>query len=251
VASALAESLKNRLFRAENHPFRALEEAVGAYIRPDSWMLEAGCGRSSALIARFGGKIAGAVGLDLSDLPRARTNGSVHYIQNDLAHIGLRAESIDLVVSRSVVEHLPDPAAAYREVVRVLKPGGHFVFLTPNLWDYASLISKAIPNRYHAAIVARTEGRSEEDTFPVHYRSNTVRDIRRLAARSGLELVSAEYLGQYPCYLKFNAVLFLIGSAYEKLIEKVTPLRFLRGWLLVDLTKPKREAAPCAESPVS
>ena len=47
--------------------------------------------------------------------------------------------------------------------------------------------------------------------------------------------------------LKFNAILFLLGSLYEKLISKVDALKFLRGWILADLQKPSASGnAPAA-----
>src|SRR2546430_1785448 len=42
-------------------------------------------------------------------------------------------ESLDLIVCLWVLEHLQGPAATLREVHRVLKPHGHFVFVTPNM----------------------------------------------------------------------------------------------------------------------
>jgi ubiquinone/menaquinone biosynthesis C-methylase UbiE len=40
-------------------------------------------------------------------------------------------ESIDLVLSSDVLEHVPDPYAAHAEVRRVLRPGGRHVFTVP------------------------------------------------------------------------------------------------------------------------
>jgi hypothetical protein len=39
----------------------------------------------------------------------------------------------------------------------------------------------------------------------------------------------------------FNGALFLLGTAYEKLISRFEALHFLRGWILVVL---KKQAAP-------
>ena len=36
--------------------------------------------------------------------------------------------SMDLVVGHAVLHHIPDVELAFREVLRVLKPGGRFVF---------------------------------------------------------------------------------------------------------------------------
>jgi SAM-dependent methyltransferase len=40
----------------------------------------------------------------------------------------------DTVVSTELLEHVPDPLRAMREMNRVLKPGGHLVLTTPMYW---------------------------------------------------------------------------------------------------------------------
>jgi hypothetical protein len=123
----------------------------------------------------------------------------------------------------------------------VLKPGGHFIFLTANLWDYASLIASIVPNRFHPWIVSKTEGREEKDVFPIAYRTNTRRAVERWSRRSGFEVVSFRYVGQYPSYFMFNGLLFLLATGYEKVISSVSALNFLQGWIFVTLRKPERD----------
>ena len=43
-------------------------------------------------------------------------------------------ESFDLVIAEHVLEHLPRPARAARNVLRMLRPGGHFLVVTPFLY---------------------------------------------------------------------------------------------------------------------
>ena len=46
----------------------------------------------------------------------------------DAERIPYDDETFDLVVGHAVLHHIPDVPAAFREVLRVLKPGGRFVF---------------------------------------------------------------------------------------------------------------------------
>jgi SAM-dependent methyltransferase len=158
--------------------------------------------------------------------------------KGDLGKMNVESGSVDVVMSRSVMEHVADPLNVYGEIHRVLKPGGHFVFLTPNLWDYASLIAKCVPNRLHPGIVARVEGRAEEDVFPVCYLTNTRGSVQKWAGRTGFAIESFRYLGQYPGYFMFNGFLFLLATGYEKVISRFDALAFLRGWILVVMRKP-------------
>lgn len=42
--------------------------------------------------------------------------------------------SFDTILSHEVIEHVQDDVASAREMVRVLKPGGHIVMFAPNRW---------------------------------------------------------------------------------------------------------------------
>jgi SAM-dependent methyltransferase len=49
----------------------------------------------------------------------------------DVQRLTYPDESFDLCTSTEVLEHVPDDAAAFRELRRVLKPGGALVFIVP------------------------------------------------------------------------------------------------------------------------
>ena len=55
---------------------------------------------------------------------------SVDYICTDALNTGLEEESYDVIVNFDFLEHVDNPAAAVAEASRLLKPGGHFYFLT-------------------------------------------------------------------------------------------------------------------------
>jgi SAM-dependent methyltransferase len=232
-----SERLLKRYFRPEDHPYNILEREVARRLKSDATLLDAGCGRSAPVLRSFKGKAGRLIGVDLVDFSEEARNGGLELVRGDLTQIHVETGSVDGIVSRSVMEHLQDPLATYREFSRLLKPGGWVIFLTPNLWDYASLLAALIPNRFHAMVVAKTEGRAELDTFPTHYRSNTPTAVSRLAKASGFRVESCEHLAQYPNYLMFSAPLFLMGTAYAKLISRFEMFRYLRGWLLVTMFK--------------
>jgi SAM-dependent methyltransferase len=235
--TALADKIQMRLFPGAEHPYRQYERRIAALIGEDFTIMDAGCGYTAPLLAVFRGKAKRLVGVDRVNFAKGEKVAGLELHNNDLAKIDLESASVDLVISRSVLEHIKDIEPVYREIHRVLKPGGHFLFLVPNFTDYVSLISWMVPNKLHGWIVSKAEGRSPEDTFPTFYNSNTLGSVRRLSQATGFELLSFDYVGQYPSMLKFNAILFLLGSLYEKLISRVDALKFLRGWILADLRK--------------
>ncbi|WP_239142739.1 class I SAM-dependent methyltransferase [Variovorax sp. WS11] len=49
----------------------------------------------------------------------------------DLQRLSFGDEVLDLVLSSDVLEHMPEPYEAHREIFRVLKPGGRHIFTVP------------------------------------------------------------------------------------------------------------------------
>jgi SAM-dependent methyltransferase len=231
----LADQLRERYFGGDLHPYRIFEEEVICHLRPEHTLLDAGCGRGAPVLARFRGRAKRLIGVDLVDFNAGLSD--IELLKGDLSHIELDTGSVDIVMSRAVMEHIADPASVYSEIHRILRPGGYFVFLTANLWDYASIIAKSVPNRFHPWIVSRTEGRAPEDVFPTCYRTNSRRAVHRWADATGFDIVSLRHLGQYPSYFMFNGFLFLLATAYEKVISRFRGLEFLRGWILAVLRK--------------
>lgn len=235
--TALAQRLLARYYTGVPHPYRLFEQRVESLIGARTEvLLDAGCGRTAPVLRKYLGRVPRLIGVevvDFTDVPQG-----IEAITADLARLPLPDASVDLIMSRSVFEHLTDPQRVYAEFARVLRPGGRVVFLTANMWDYGTAVARMVPNRFHAGIVKAVEGRAEQDTFPTAYKTNSPGAVRRLADASGLRVESFEYLSQYPNYLMFNGLLFLAGTAFEKVISRVHALRFLRGWIMVTLVRP-------------
>jgi len=234
--TALAQHLKNKYFR-DDHPYDLFEQEVARYLKPEYALLDAGCGRSAPVLVKYRSRARRLIGVDLVDFDVALPGLELYHC--DIGAMPVESQSVVVVMARSVMEHVTDPQRVYAETYRVLKPGGHFIFLTANVWDYASIIAKLIPNRFHPWIVSKTEGRQQHDVFPVAYRTNTRGAVRKWASQAGFEIATFRYLGQYPSYFMFNGFLFLLATGYEKLINKIEPLNFLQGWIFVILRKPE------------
>ena len=55
---------------------------------------------------------------------------SGQFVQGDASATDFEPNSFDFIMSTSVFEHLPDPAAVAREIERILKPGGTVLTIT-------------------------------------------------------------------------------------------------------------------------
>ena len=139
--------------------------------------------------------------------------------------------SFDTCVSVYVLEHVEDAEAHFREVSRVLKPGGAYCFWTPNLKHYVSLASNALPHSAHLALANRLRGRSEDehDPYPTFYHANTNGRLRKLARQVGMTVDRLEMIESEPSYGRAHPALFYPMMAYERLVNGFDALRGLRA----------------------
>ncbi len=236
----LTNHLMKKYYAGRPHPYRIFQSRVENIIQTGAQtILDAGCGRSAMLLRELTPQPRMLIGMDLVAFEGIPSQ-NIFLINGDVSRIPLRDCTIDCIYSRSVFEHLVNPCAVYKDMYRVLKPGGRLVILTANIWDYATLMAILIPGFLHPRIVKFVEGRGEDDTFPTVYRSNTYSAIKRHAEKAGFIIEEFEYLSQYPNYLTFNGFLFFLGTCYEHLIRKIEALRFFRGWIMAVLKKPQR-----------
>ena len=216
-----------------------LEALVRGYVTPDSRVLDLGCGRGG-VVELFWRDVKLAAGLDPDSpsLTEHRAQG-MPILRGVGEHLPFAGEAFDLVVCLWVLEHVREPLTVLREVARVLRPGGHFVFLTPNLRHpllVLNRIGKALPV-VQARLVSRFYGRRESDTFPVQYRANTAGALRTLAAASGLEVAEVRVV-QDPTYLAVNGFMFTTSVLAERLMPKSWGVH-----LLGDFAKARNHAA--------
>ena len=159
TVSADIQELIDKYFPPTNHPYRILERAILDHLTPSATVLEIGCGRAALVLRAFKGKGAKLIGIDVVDFDVA--DEGILLLRNDVTDMtDVATASIDVAFSRSVMEHVRGIETAFSEIRRVLKPNGSYIFLTPNFYDYASLIAATIPNPLHPWIVKRTEGRA-------------------------------------------------------------------------------------------
>jgi len=126
----------------------------------------------------------------------------------------------DLVVSDFVLEHVQDPAFFLSECRRVLKPGGRIALRTTNALGYVGLVSRLVPNRRHAKVVARAQDhRLAQDVFPTAYRCNTTRRLRKALSQAGFEAVVYGFESE-PRYFEFSRFLYALAVMHQRFVPR-------------------------------
>lgn len=102
---------------------------------------------------------------------RIKAAGPVEYVQGDLfprdaqitrvdiTMMQFPDEHFDLLIANHVLEHVPDDITALREIVRVLKPGGHAILQTP----YAAKLERSLALPHISSDAARLALYGQED----------------------------------------------------------------------------------------
>lgn len=182
------------------------EQVLFKQVGPDMLWLDLGCGhqllspwresQEDTLVSQC----HDLIGLDLC-LPALRTHRSIRKrVVGDISHLPFSDRSFDLVTANMMVEHLSDPLAQFCEIKRVLKPGGRFVFHTPNANGYFCAARRFIPCVLNAWLVKLLEGRPQEDVFPVQYKANTTARISELARMAGFKVNDLKMLLSSPVF---------------------------------------------------
>jgi len=196
----------------DGRPAEATESFAGVgypfaadVIRPGDTVLDIGSGSGTdALIAAMLTGPKGAVyGLDMTRAMReklqrivvAKQIEHVRVIEGNAEQIPLPDASIDVVTSNGVLNLVPDKPAAFREIARVLKPGGRLQIADIALRVPVSDQSRADPKLWAECVVGaiteddyvsllRAAGLSVEVFHDMDYFAGSVNASTRRAAHS-------------------------------------------------------------------
>jgi SAM-dependent methyltransferase len=135
-------------------------------------------------------------------------------------------KSIDLVVSVWGLEHFKTDNI-FKEVRRVLRPGGQFIFVTPNRNHPIFMIKQVMGSRF-AQWYFRRILRTDYEPHKTFYHLNSYRNVRDAAVSADLDLQQFVFLGpaNLKYYFNFSRALQKALSAFEHLITNRVLGRF-------------------------
>jgi SAM-dependent methyltransferase len=224
VSVSLQETFDRRFYSsyADNWSALGYRDFVRRYLSPTASLLDFGAGRGAVPEHRFRGLVGRTSGVDIDTAVLENEFVDEARVMSPASPIPFDDNAFDLVISANVLEHVQDPDAVFAEIHRILKPGGFFLFQTPNRRHYVPTIARMTPHSVHMWVNGR-RGVDDRDTFPTVYRANTPAAIRRLASRHSFSVDRLDTVEGRPEYLRHFGLLYPIGIVYERTVNS-TPL---------------------------
>jgi SAM-dependent methyltransferase len=161
--------------------------ALGDLHRTFDRVVDLGCGAGS-VARRLTGLYRNYVGCDVVRYPGFAESETVRFQAVDLNRtpFPLETASADAVVSVETIEHLENPRALVREMVRIARPGGWVLVTTPNQLSVASKVWLVCRNQFQAF-------REAPGLYPAHITALVEEDLRRIAQECGLTSIAFRY----------------------------------------------------------
>lgn len=206
-------------------------------------ILEIGSGPPNAT-SEFLKPLGRLQGIDVD--PDIVTNDALelaHVLKGDADEYPFADITFDACVSNYVVEHVADPEAHLREIFRVLKPGGVYVFRAPNFLHYVSVVSHLTPHWFHKLVANRLRNLPGEahDPYPTQYKLNSRSQVRSTGERIGFEVEVLRMIEKEPMYGLSSRFLFMSFMAYERVVNSSDAFAGFRSNILAVLKKPDLE----------
>lgn len=233
-------------------------EAIRQHLTHSVRWLDAGCGwhllgkNLDPLENELVGLARFVVGVDL-DLFHLRKHANIsRRICASLDSLPFSDASFDLITSNMVLEHLPAPSTIFRELSRVLAPGGTLMVHTPNTRNYLVfaniLAKKLLPRSVILKLVP--DNRPADDIYPTHYHANNRRALRNLGESANLQPEFVRFLPNPQPYTRF----FAPAAFFELLLMRATmtrPLDRFAATIVMVFRKPATASARMARVAVS
>lgn len=141
------------------------------------------------------------------------------------ARLPIDDNSVDVVTSQMVLEHIENNDNTVREVSRILKPGGKFISLMPNKFALFSIINQILPHKFARKVlyaILNDPSVKEIQGFKAYYNQTYYPALRKLLERYGftdikftLSYNQSDYFGFFVPFallsLMWDCLMYLFG----------------------------------------
>ena len=213
-------------------------DELSKIINSESVVLDIGCGRDTFGESVY--KIARRrVGIDLEEYAKENTTMDEVHVLHPNDKLPFENESFDIVTAQWVFEHIDLPDQFSEELLRVLKPGGAIIFMTPNSRSPFVILTRALPTWIKARLRSKVLGFAHDETFPTFYKLNDESAIQKYFIIDSRTRPSPNGHGM-PCpyeretrmhfvdcygYYRFSKIIVFLAFVFFKILNKISSKR--------------------------
>ena len=159
------------------------------------------------------------VGVDLSlDAMRDNLDLDEKRTADVLEDLPFSDGEVDLLVSRSVLEHLPDVARFFLNAARVVKPGGYTIHVFPCRFAPFAIINRLLPNSWSKGLMAYLHP-GNVSGFPAYYDRCYYGAVKGVLERSGFEALDYRCSWYGSSYYTFCFPVYLVSMLYDMVVK--------------------------------
>jgi SAM-dependent methyltransferase len=187
MSTSLPLSVEDRAFQSlgtsADPIYRMVEHALEGRHPGGGCLLDVGCGRGQ-LWPFVGHRFDRYIGADVVCHEGFPAEAEFRKVNLDTGRVPLPDASADVVVAVETIEHLENPRAFFRDLVRLTRPGGWVLVTTPNQLSLLSKLTLLIKNQFNAF---------QDDDYPAHITALLEIDLRRMATETNLQRIGIVY----------------------------------------------------------
>jgi ubiquinone/menaquinone biosynthesis C-methylase UbiE len=233
----LSRRIERHLPQARDNLFERYEEVVSGCMneRANQMVVDVGGGKSCPF-AQYRRSDSGTriVAVDISaDEIRENRDVDEARVANIVEDLPFADGEAQMIVSRSVLEHLTDVEGFVVASRRVLEPGGWFIHLMPSRYAPFAAINRALPQPLSKRILYFFQPQVAGICgFPAFYDHTYASAITKLLERNGFDIVDCRVSYYQSRYFDFFVPAYLLSTTYELAIRALNA-RDLAAYVLV------------------
>jgi len=195
--------------------YEMVSEALVARGIPGGTLVDVGCG-AGQLWPFLRQQFSRYIGVDVVRYEDFPADAEFTQVDLDTGRVSLPDESGDVVAAVETIEHLENPRAFMRELVRLVRIGGWVVVTTPNQLSLLSLLTLSVKQRFSAF---------QDVHYPAHLTALLEVDLRRIAGECGL----IDFTVVYSC----EGRMVMTPWHYPKFLARMFPRALSDNVLLI------------------
>jgi SAM-dependent methyltransferase len=213
---------------------RTVSEAMNA--RSGLHILDVGGGAKAPFAShRIPSLATWIIGTDILE-DQMRENGVVdaRVVADACRGLPFHDESLDMVITRSVMEHLPDNQRFLNECRRVLRRGGLAFCVMPSRRAPFALLNRVMPEKLKRALLFTFFPQWRDDCgFPALYDRCAWPDMPNAFKAAGFTIERIELRYYQSVYFKFLVPLFLLSVFYDFVLWGLSARRLCSQMFIV------------------